>query len=148
MNESVIVKCPSCATKNRIPISKAHNKRPICGKCKTPLDMRDLSRPIEVTDHTFQQEVLAHEGAVLVDCWAPWCGPCRIIGPILDELALSFSGKAKIVKLNVDENPLTASQFQIQSIPTLLFFKAGKLVDKLVGAVPKEEIERRLVALI
>jgi thioredoxin 2 len=83
-----------------------------------------------------------------VDCWAPWCGPCRIISPLLEQLASEYAGRLKVGKLNVDENPLTASQYAIQSIPTLLLFKDGQLVDRLVGALPRSEIERRLTSIL
>ncbi len=147
--ENIIIKCTACGTKNRVPRDRI-NQKPICGKCRTPLMniSQDNSKPVDVTDATFQQEVLSFAGPVLVDCWAPWCGPCRMVSPILDELASAFSGRAKIVKLNVDENPVTASQFQVQSIPTLLFFKSGNLVDKIIGAQPKSEIEQRLLAIL
>jgi thioredoxin len=81
---------------------------------------------------------------VLVDCWAPWCGPCRMIGPIMDELAAESHGRYRIAKLNVDENPQTAARFNIASIPTMLIFKDGKLVDRLTGAQPKQAIAERL----
>jgi len=84
----------------------------------------------------------------LVDCWAPWCGPCRIISPLLEQLASEYAGRLKVGKLNVDENPLTASQYAIQSIPTLLLFRDGRLVDRLVGALPRSEIERRLTSIL
>ena len=103
---------------------------------------------MDVTDATFSKEVISSPGSVLVDCWAPWCGPCRTIAPILDELADKYAGGVKITKLNVDENPLIASQYSIQSIPTMLLFKDGKLVNKLVGALPKEEIERHLLSIM
>jgi len=83
---------------------------------------------------------------VLVDAWAPWCGPCRLIAPVLDQLASESGGRYKIVKLNVDENPRTSAQFQIRSIPTMLIFKNGQVVDQIVGAVPKQTIAARLTA--
>jgi thioredoxin 1 len=83
---------------------------------------------------------------VLVDCWAEWCGPCRMIAPVLDQLAAESGGRYKIAKLNVDENPQTSAQFQIRSIPTMLIFKHGKMVDQIVGAVPKQAIAARLQA--
>ena len=88
--------------------------------------------------------VLSYTGAVLVDCWAPWCGPCKMVAPVLDQLASEYAGRIKIAKLNVDENPMTASQYGIQSIPTMLLFKNGNQIDKLVGALPKQEIVRHL----
>ncbi|NLV92007.1 MAG: thioredoxin [Firmicutes bacterium] len=100
--------------------------------------------PVELTDNKFNSEVLEAEGVVLVDFWAPWCGPCRMVGPIVDKLAQTYAGKAKIAKLNVDENPYTASQFQIMSIPTMMIFKDGELVDQWVGAMPEQAIVERL----
>lgn len=102
----------------------------------------------EVTDQSFEQEILQHEGVALVDFWAPWCGPCRIIGPIIDEMAATYEGRAKIVKLNVDENPNVPAQYGIQGIPTLLLFKNGELVDSLVGVQSKETLTQRLEAIL
>lgn len=95
---------------------------------------------IQVTDATFEQEVLNSDVPVLLDFWAPWCGPCRMIAPILDELADEFAGKAKVVKVNVDDNPETAAKFGIRSIPTLLVFKNGEVVATQVGGVPKSQL--------
>ncbi len=101
-------------------------------------------KPIIISDATFEQEVLKSDTLTIVDFWAPWCGPCKMIAPILEQLAVTFGGKIKIAKLNVDENPLTAQAFGIRSIPTLILFKDGKVVDKLIGAVPKHQLEIRL----
>lgn len=97
----------------------------------------DSKYVIPVTDSRFEPEVLDSELPVLVDFWAPWCGPCRMVAPIVDEIAEQYDGKLKVVKLNVDENSETASQYGIRSIPTLLVFKGGQKVDSVVGAVPK-----------
>jgi thioredoxin len=104
-------------------------------------------RPRVVTDATFAREVL-HTGArpVLLDCWAEWCGPCRTLAPVLDQLAAESKGKYIIAKLNVDENPQTAAQFGIRSIPTMLIFKNGTLVDRLVGVQPRQTIAARLAS--
>ena len=146
--DSVIVRCANCGMKNRVPKSRLQD-RPICGKCGRPLASGTLyDRPVTVTDNTFMQEVLCYPGAVLVDCWAPWCGPCRMVAPILEQLASEYGGRVKVAKLNVDENPQKASQYAIQSIPTLLLFKDGRLANRLVGALPKGEIERHLLSLL
>ncbi|WP_404790376.1 thioredoxin [Altericista sp. CCNU0014] len=97
-----------------------------------------------VTNTTFEQEVLTSDIPVLVDFWAPWCGPCRMVAPIVDELSAEFDGQVKVVKLNVDENPEIASQHQIRSIPTLILFKDGQSVDRVVGALPKSTLASTL----
>ena len=101
---------------------------------------------MEVTDANFDQEVLQSDLPVLVDFWAPWCGPCKLMGPIIEELAKEFEGKVKVVKLNVDENPQTAQKYGIMSIPTLIIFKNGQIAEQLIGLRPKEEISQKLQA--
>ena len=100
---------------------------------------------IEITDANFE-EILKTDKPVLVDFWAEWCGPCKMIGPVVKELAADYDGKAVIAKVNVDENPATAAQFGIRSIPTLLVFKGGEIVDKQIGAVPKAVLAGKLDA--
>jgi thioredoxin 1 len=101
---------------------------------------------LEFSDSNFEQEVLNSETPVLVDFWAEWCGPCRMIGPIVEELSGEYQGKIKVGKLNIDHNPNTPMSYGIRSIPTLLVFKNGELVDKVVGAVPKSSISAKLEA--
>ena len=103
--------------------------------------MADLA---DVTDSSFEAEVLGSPGTVIVDCWAPWCGPCRLVSPVIDALAKEYKGKVVFGKLNTDENPGTSGRFDIMAIPTLLVFKNGKPVDQIVGAVPKARIEDTL----
>jgi thioredoxin 1 len=103
-----------------------------------------MSNAVAVTDSNFEQEVEQASGLTIVDFWATWCGPCRMIAPILDQIAVEHAGKVKITKLDVDANIKTASRFNVRSIPMLLFFKDGKVVDQIVGAVPKMHIEQKL----
>ncbi|MEL6938703.1 MAG: thioredoxin [Cyanobacteria bacterium J06598_1] len=98
----------------------------------------------QVTDSTFKQEVLENETPVLVDFWAPWCGPCRMVAPVVDEISEQYDGQVKVVKVNTDENPSVASQYGIRSIPTLMIFKGGQRVDMVVGAVPKTTLANTL----
>ncbi|MFN4279141.1 thioredoxin [Thermosynechococcus sp.] len=103
-----------------------------------------MSSALSVTDATFEQEVLNSDIPVLVDFWAPWCGPCRMVAPVVDEIANEYQGRVKVVKVNTDENSKVATDFGIRSIPTLMIFKGGQKVDILVGAVPKTKIEATL----
>ncbi|MBN2031894.1 MAG: thioredoxin [Deltaproteobacteria bacterium] len=146
--EIIIIQCTRCLTKNRVPAGRL-NDHPLCGKCGAPLPgISSPAYPIDVTDQSFEEEVLSFVGPVLMDCWAPWCAPCRTVAPVLDQLAAEYTGRIKVAKLNVDENPMIASRYLIQSIPTMLFFKNGKQIDKLVGAQPKVEIEKHLRPLL
>jgi len=106
--------------------------------------MASESSLLHVNDKSFSNEVLQSDLPVLVDFWATWCGPCKTIGPVVDELAKEYAGRVKIAKLNVDENPATPSQYSVRGIPTLILFKGGKVLEQIVGAVPKT----RLVAMI
>lgn len=99
---------------------------------------------VKLTDNNFRQEVLQEEGVVFVDFWAPWCGPCQMVGPIVEQIADEYRDKVKVGKLNVDENQSIAVQYGVMSIPTMIVFKDGKEVDKLIGAVPKKAIEDKL----
>ncbi len=103
---------------------------------------------LEVTDDSFSNEVLNSELPVLVDFWAEWCGPCKMVSPIVDELSNEYNGKVKVAKLDVDSNPQTATNYGIRGIPTLLMFKDGAAVDQIVGAVPKNHIAERLDKII
>jgi len=145
-----VVVCSHCGAKNRIDESRLATSEAKCGRCGEMLDgitgsNEQDSQPINITDQTFEREVLKTTGSpVLVDCWAPWCPPCRAIAPLLDQLAAESNGSYRIAKVNVDENPQISSRFQIASIPTMLIFKDGKLIDRLIGAHPKQTIAERL----
>ena len=147
----MVITCPSCGAKNRVDESRADRMQPVCGRCGQKLAVaaasEGLDHPLVVTDDSLPQE-LARAGArpVLVDCWAPWCGPCRMIAPVMDQLAVESGGRYVVAKLNVDENPATAGRFHIDGIPALLIFKNGQLVDKLVGLQPKPAIAAKLAA--
>ena len=101
-----------------------------------------MSDYIELTDASFEEEVLKSEIPVLVDLWAPWCAPCRFVGPILEDIAAEYEGKLKVFKLNVDDYKENAMKYGVQAIPTLLFFKDGELIEKSIGAMPKADIEK------
>jgi thioredoxin 1 len=107
-----------------------------------------MSKPIHVSDAEFQEKVLNSTTPVIVDFWAPWCGPCRMVAPILDELATEYEGKIVVAKVNTDENPQWAMKFGVQGIPTMLFVKNGELVDRMVGAAPKPFIQQRVDSLV
>ena len=106
--------------------------------------MEDMpNTPVKITDADIDDAVKKYD-TIVIDCWAPWCGPCRMVGPVIEELAKELHGKVVFGKLNVDENPMTSGKHQIMSIPTMLIFKNGNLVDRLIGALPKAELKKRL----
>lgn len=143
MSEPLLIQCPICGANNRVPQEKIkQGLQPVCGRCKTTLPVH--RRPITVTDANFSAEVERSPLPTLLDMWAPWCGPCRIIAPVIEELAEEMAGRARVGKLNVDENPITAQRFNIQGIPALLVLKGGREIDRIVGVQPKSEIVRRL----
>ena len=149
-----IVACSKCGARNRVEPERAAKLQPKCGRCGNDLGVAprkpvDSSKPMFISDATFERDVLnAGNLPVLLDCWASWCGPCRAIAPMLDQLAAESEGKYLIAKLNVDDNPRVAKQFQIQSIPTMLIFKNGTLVDRIVGALPKPGLAARLAKAV
>ena len=143
MADSTLIRCSHCGTSNRVPQDKlAQGLTPKCGQCNMPLVV--AAGPVTVTDATFAAEVERSPLPVLVDAWAPWCGPCRMVGPIVDELARELAGTVRVAKLNVDDNPGTAARFDVRSIPTMLVMVNGREVDRIVGALPKTAIQQRL----
>jgi len=138
--DAQIIRCPKCGAKNRVV--PGGQGEPVCGRCKTPLTAE--IHPLIVTDQNFAEEVERSPLPVLVDFWAAWCGPCRTVAPTIEQLAKELSGKVRVGKLDIDANQMTASRFNVQSIPTLLVLKDGKEVDRLVGVQSKEAILQRL----
>lgn len=146
MGEPTRIRCGGCGAANRIPAAKSH-LRARCGRCRAPLEAATAA-PLVVTDASFEEDVLRARLPVLLDCWAPWCAPCRTQAPVIDTLARSYAGRVRVAKLNVDENPGVAARFGIQGIPTLLLFDGGRLRDRLVGVQPRPALEARLEALL
>ena len=145
-----IVTCPNCGAKNRIDDQRAQSEQPVCGRChaKLPTSVEsETGKPQVLSDADFQQFIAsAGDRPVLVDCWAAWCGPCRMLAPTIDQVAADARGRWIVAKLDTDANPQTSVRFKISSIPTMLIFKNGNLVDHLVGLQPKQAIESRLLA--
>src|SRR5215469_16445281 len=143
MSEPLTMRCANCGANNRVAAEKmAPGKIPVCGRCKHALSERP--HPVAVSDASFAEEVERSPLPVLVDLWAPWCGPCRMVAPVIEELAAEMAGRVRVAKLNVDENPVTAARFHVQSIPTLLVLKGGREMERIVGVQPKAEIVQRL----
>ncbi|MBI5593161.1 MAG: thioredoxin [Deltaproteobacteria bacterium] len=140
-----LFRCPSCKTRNRIPADHADQPGK-CGKCGGVLKTSELflRQPVMITDANFNEIVLGSPIPVLVDCWAPWCSACSMVGPIVSELATEYKGRFRVGKLNVDKNPVTSNRYDTRSIPIVLIFDNGQLKDTLVGAMPKPEIVRRM----
>jgi thioredoxin 2 len=130
--EVLEIPCAHCGATNRVRVDQAAGRAAVCGRCKTPLPMG--SEPLVVTDATFAEQVERSPLPVMVDFWAPWCGPCRMLGPVVERIAADFSGRLRVAKLNTDENVSTAMRFNIQSIPLLIVFREGREAARMVGA--------------
>ena len=140
MSDSQVTTCPECGVKNRVPA--AIKGRPQCASCKKPLPWL-----VDATDATLAG-ALDTSQLVLLDLWAPWCGPCRMVAPVLETLSKKFAGQVKVVKVNVDDNPVTAQRFDARSIPLLVMLRNGQPVDTVVGAQPEPALRKRIEQLL
>ena len=138
---AIIRNCPSCGKPNRIPAKHLADTGK-CGACKAALPA--MAEPVEVSPEEFDEIIRDSKVPVFVDFWAEWCGPCRMVGPVVEEIAKEYDGKAVVGKVNVDNNPGISMKFGIRNIPALLFFKNGEIVDKQIGAVPKSVLSGKL----
>lgn len=138
--KKITLRCQFCESWNRIDVSRATD-RPKCGKCGKPML---LDRPFKLDDETFQRTIDEAEVPVLVDFYADWCGPCKMMAPFVDEIAAAYMGRALVAKLDTDRSPKTAQAFQIRGIPTTIVFKGGKPVVQRSGAMPRAPLEEML----
>ena len=145
---NLIVTCGACGTRNRVPANRMDDKA-ICGRCGRPLSVKGRVniKPLEITDRDFIREVAEAKGLVAVYCWASWCGHCKGMTPIVEEMAQEYAGRIKFVKTTMEQSPNLARTYDIQGVPALLFFRGGRLVNRIVGALSKVELQRRLNAM-
>lgn len=144
---SLIVACPSCQTKNKVVAVKQHRK-PRCGKCQTSLPMADYATPVELTDQDAAQAIREADLPVMLDFYSPTCGPCRMLAPVMERLARRFFGRAIIATIDTSTNHISAGQYGIRSVPTLIFFKNGQVADQIVGALPEDALVAKLDSFI
>ena len=140
---SIVVACTSCSTKNRIPADKQH-LGPKCGSCKTAISLLNSAVPVELDDSNFQGFINQASIPVMVDFFSPTCGPCRMLAPVIDAMAKKFLGRVIIAKIDTSLHQMSASQYKIRGVPTLIFFKNGQLVDQKTGALPEQELTQIL----
>jgi thioredoxin 2 len=140
MIDGTVVTCPACSKKNRVPVTATG--KPQCASCKAVLPWI-----VDATDQSIAG-ALDTKQLVLIDLWAPWCGPCRMVAPVLEQLASKYAGKIKVVKVNVDDNPRAAQTYDARSIPTLVFAQDGAVVDRIIGAQPAPALSTRIDSLL
>ena len=134
-----LLRCTHCGATNRVATARLQQAAaPICGRCKSALLL--ATEPLIVTDASFHTAVMNAPLPVLLDLWAAWCGPCRMLAPVVEDLAAELAGRVRVAKLNIDENPATAGRFNVRSIPTMLVFQNGREVERIVGLRSKHEI--------
>ena len=140
------VPCRSCGSPNRVePERLRRGLEPVCGRCRTRLPVS--AAPVEVTDATFDGEVLGSVLPVLLDIWAPWCMPCRGMEPVVEEIASTFAGRVRVARLNVDDNPEAVARLSIQGVPTLVVFENGREVSRMIGVRDKDALLRKLATV-
>lgn len=132
MSDPVLIACPSCSTLNRVPAGRL-GERPVCGRCRSPLF---TGRPVELSQGSFPAHVEKASLLVLVDFWAPWCGPCRMMAPVLEQAATALEPQVRVAKVNTEAEPGLASRYRIQAVPTLILFRGGSEVARQSGALP------------
>jgi thioredoxin 2 len=143
---SLIISCPACKTKNRIQAGKQHLS-PKCGKCAQAIEVGTQATPVELMDSEFQSFITEAKLPVMVDFYSPTCGPCNAIAPVVNTMSKEYLGKVVIAKINTSDNPGTAMHYKIRGVPSLLFFKDGKVVDQVVGALPEPQLRQKLNAI-
>lgn len=140
---TIIVACSHCGTKNRIPADKQHLV-PKCGSCKNSISLSGSAVPVELDDSTFAPFITQATKPVMVDFFSPTCGPCRMLAPVLNNLAGKFYNRVIIAKLDTSTNQMTAAEYRIRGVPTIIFFKNGQAVDQVTGAMPEDELTQKL----
>ncbi|HTZ41279.1 MAG TPA: thioredoxin family protein [Syntrophales bacterium] len=147
-DDHVIIECPRCGTKNRLPRARINDK-PRCGKCHAPLSVESYTvKPLETSDGTFAHDILAAVEPALVYFYSPTCPYCRMLSPVIDQMAVKFEGAALVARIDVTANPAMSAKYGIQGVPTLLLFREGKLLKRMVGVLSGDEIERNLKGII
>ncbi len=147
-SEIKLIRCPHCGATNRVPRERL-KQNPICGRCHKPLSLSSATeRPLDITDETFESEIMRFPGAAMVMFWSPRCPYCQKLSPVFDRLAPEYAGRARIAKFDVDKYHRVPGQYAIDGVPTLILIKNGKVLNRLVGVQPKEELDKALQSLI